>query len=213
MMCANFFRWIDYVLFGAIFTLFRANKVVQKKIDDCSTEKLSEGDHIEHSRDVLKAVALTTSIRLERIENKAIGTFLSAIAAMMCTFLAMTIAITVFGATSGLPSPGGTLSGNSSTLRFVAAALVLLAMLYLFGSGLLAMGAYKIGAVFRPELSDSAPVVEEQLEKRIILNCIEQNQRAATLRSNRLSASFACLRNGLLAVLLLGILVVLGGVL
>ena len=45
-------------------------------------------------------------------------------------------------------------------------------------------------------------------EKRIILYSIEQNQRAATLRSNRLSASFACLRNGLVIVLVLGVLIV-----
>jgi hypothetical protein len=47
----------------------------------------------------------------------------------------------------------------------------------------------------------------------MILYSIEQNQRAATLRANKLSASFACLRNGLIAVLVLGMVVVSAAIL
>lgn len=140
--------------------------------------------------------------RLERIENKAMG-----------TLLGVAVAIAVFGATSGLLGEDGVLAGKRYALKIVAAALLIVAMLYLFVSGLLAMGAYKVGQVFRPELADRAPVAEMHHEGRVCLYSIDQNQRAATMRSNRLSASFTCLRNGLVVVLMLGVLISLASVL
>jgi len=145
---------------------------------------------------------LTTSIqRLERIENKAMG-----------TLFGVAVAIAVFGATSGLLGSDGMLDGKCYAIQIGAATLLIVAMLYLFGSGFLALGAYRIGQVFRPELVDRTPVAEETHEKIVLVYSIEQNQRTATMRSNRLSAAFTCLRNGLMVVLMLGVLIVMAGV-
>ncbi len=201
-MWTEFMVWIDSALFGSMFTLHRANKVVQAKIDECRVEQFKDDDRLKCSRDDLEAMLTISIQRLERIENKAMG-----------TLLGVAVAITVFGATSGLLGSDGMLAGKCYALQIVAAALLVVAMLYLFGSGLLALGAYRVGQVFRPTLADRRPVAEDTQEKMVIMYSIEQNQRAATMRSNRLSASFACLRNGLVVVLVLGVLIVVVGVL
>jgi hypothetical protein len=177
--------------------LHQANKVVKAKIDECHIEQFENDDRLKHSKEELDAMLTLSVQRLERVENKAMG-----------TLLGVAVAIALFGATSGLLRADGMLAGYSSILQNIAAAGLLFAMLYLFGSGLLALGAYKIGQIYRPTLSDRAPVAESTTEAMVTLYAIEQNQRAATLRSNRLSASFACLRNGLVAVLVLGVLIV-----
>jgi hypothetical protein len=146
---------------------------------------------------------LTLSVqRLERIENKAMG-----------TLLGVAVAIAVFGATSGLLGPTGLLAGYSAALRNIAAVALAITMLYLLCSGLLALGAYQIGRIYRPTLLDLGPIADANTEAMMILYSIEQNQRAATLRANKLSASFACLRNGLIAVLVLGMVVVSAAIL
>lgn len=193
---------IDVLLFGSICTLHRANRIVQAKIDDCRVEDFQDDDRLQCSKSDLKAMLTISIQRLERIENKAMG-----------TLLGIAVAITIFGATSGILSSDGMLASKCYALRCVAAALLLFALIYLFGSGLFALGAYRIGQVFRPTLIDTTPVTEEAQEKMVIIYSIEQNQRAGTMRSNRLSASFACLTNGLMVVLILGILIVVAGVL
>jgi len=200
MMWTELLRRIDSVLFGSFFTLCAANKAVKNRIDECCVTKFSNDKRLEHSKEDLDAMLTLSVGRLERIENKAMG-----------TLLGVAVAIAVFGATSGLLGSDGPLADSCTGLRIIAATLLLLAMLYLFGSGFLSLRAYKIGEMFRPTLSDRTPITEEQQQKSVMLYCIEQNQRTATLRSNRLSASFACLRNGLLMVLLLGILIVVTG--
>lgn len=196
-MYPQFIRSVDSALFGSTLTLWKANKAVQKKIDECSLGQFEDDERLKHSKQELDAMLTLSIQRLERIENKAMG-----------TLLGVAVAIAVFGTTSGLFGKDGLLEAYTSFVRNVAAVGLLFAMLYLFSSGLLALGAYKIGQIYRPTLLDRAPVTDLTTEKRIILYSIEQNQRAATLRSNRLSASFACLRNGLVIVLVLGVLIV-----
>lgn len=196
-MWSKFIRRVDSALLGSAFTLQQANKVVQKKIDECDIEQFKNDERLKHSKQDLDTVLTLSIQRLERVENKAMG-----------TLLGVAVAIAVFGATSGLLGENGLLAGHSSIIRNVTAAGLLVAMMYLFGSGLLALGAYKIGQIYRPTLTDRAPVADSTTEAMVIIYSIEQNQRAATLRSNKLSASFACLRNGLIAVLALGVLIV-----
>jgi hypothetical protein len=201
-MWASFKERIDSALLGALWTLCRANKVLQQKIDNCCVDQFKADPRLKCSGDDLKTM-LTISIQgLERIENKAMG-----------TLLGVAVAIAVFGATSGLLGSDGMLAGRCYAAQIVAAALLVVAMVYLFASGLLALGAYRIGQVFRPELVDHASVTDETHEKVVLLYSIEQNQRAATMRSNRLSASFTCLRNGLVVVFVLGVLIAVAGVL
>ncbi|MCA9453520.1 MAG: hypothetical protein H6750_13290 [Nitrospiraceae bacterium] len=196
-MCSEILRRIDSALFGSCLTLQKANKLVQKKIEECEIDQFENDERLNLSKQDLD-VMLTLSIqRLERVENKAMG-----------TLLGIAVAIAVFGATSGLLGDDGLFVGHGLIFKDVAAVGLVLAMLYLFGSGILSLGSYKIGQIYYPMLSDRAPVVSPSMEAKVIVYSIEQNQRVAMLRSNSLSASFACLRNGLLVVLMLGMFMV-----
>nr|VFJ49971.1 MAG: hypothetical protein BECKDK2373B_GA0170837_102646 [Candidatus Kentron sp. DK] len=190
---------LDSALFGSVIALHRANRIVQKKIDECKESEFEDDDRLRHTIEDLHATLNLSIQRIERIENKA-----------MNTLLGVAVAITVFGATSGLLGANGIIADSSSPFRIIAAALLAIAVLYLFGSGLLALQTYEIGQIYRPTLTQRAPVVEEKHEKTATLYAIEQNQRVGTLRSNRLSASFSCLRNGLITVVLLVIVVGVG---
>lgn len=201
-MWASFKVRIDSVLLGSVWTLFRANKVCQQKTDNCYVDQFKDDPRLKCSGVDLKTMLTISIQRLERIENKAMG-----------TLLGVTVAIVVFGATSGLLGSEGMLADRCYAAQIVAAALLIVAMIYLFASGFLALGAYRIGQVFRPELDDHASVTDETHEKVVLLYSIEQNQLAATMRSNRLSASFTCLRNGLVVVFMLGVLIVMAGIL
>ena len=194
-MYREIIRRLDSALFGSVFTLYKANRLIQQKIDKCSTDQFGSDIRLKHSKQDLHAMLSLSIERLQRVENKAMG-----------TLLGIAVAIAVFGTTSGLLGADGLFADQSPLIKSTAAFCLMLAMLYLFGSGLLALGAYKIGSIYDPTLSDRAPVVESSMEAKVIIYSIEQNQRAAMLRSNRLSASFACLRNGLLVVIALGML-------
>nr|VFK21581.1 MAG: hypothetical protein BECKLPF1236B_GA0070989_12653 [Candidatus Kentron sp. LPFa] len=190
---------LDSALFGSVIALHRANRIVQNKIDGCEESQFEDDERLGHSIENLHATLNLSIQRIERIENKA-----------MNTLLGVAVAITVFGATSGLLGANGILADSSLLFRIIATGLLTIAILYLFGSGLLALQTYEIGQIYRPTLTERAPVVEEKREKTATLYAIEQNQRVGTLRSNRLSASFACLRNGLIVVVLLVIVVGVG---
>lgn len=200
-MLANFKACIDSVLLGSACTLRRANKLLQEKIDRCCVDQFKYDPRLECLLDNLEA-RLTISIqRLERIENKAMGTLLGVV-----------VAIAVFGAASRLMGSDGMFASRSYAFQILTAALLIVAMLYLFASGFLALGAYRVGQVFRPELIDRTPPADKIHQKIVLVYSIEQNQRVATMRSNRLSASFTCLMNGLVVVLMLGVLIVVAGV-
>ncbi len=200
-MFARLKELIDSAFLGSVCTLFRANKVLQGKIKECREDHFKDDARLGCSRDDLDAMLTISIQRLERIENKAMG-----------TLLGVAVAIAVFGATSGLLGSDGVFAGKCYAIQIGAAAFLIVAMLYLFGSGLLALGAYRVGQVFRPELIDRTPVAEETHEKIVLVYAIEQNQRVATMRSNQLSAAFTCLRNGLVVVIMLAVLIVVAGV-
>ena len=193
-MLGKVWGFLDAALFGSILALHRANEEVKCKLANDSVDHYLNDRRLQHSQHVLNA-ALDASIeRLQRIENKA-----------MSTLLGIGVAIAVLGASSDLLGSGGALADRIALLRFIAAGLTLLAMIFLLGSGLLALSAYRIGEVYRPTLGERVPVVKAPLEAAKTLYSIEQNDRAATLRSNRLVASFAFLRNGLTIVVVVGL--------
>jgi len=193
----RFLRGIDSILFGSFFTLYRANGLIQQKMDACDIEQFEEDDRLKHSKQELNDMLFLSIDRLQRVENKAMG-----------TLFGIAVAITIFGTTSGMFGTDGLLAEQSQAIKIIAALGIVLAMVYLFGSGFFALGAYKIGSIYSPTLFDKAPVVESNMEAKVIIYSIEQNQRATMLRSNKLSASFSCLRNGLLLVITLGILAI-----
>lgn len=153
-MWASFKERIDSAVLGSLWTLYRGNKVLQQKMDNCCVDQFKDDSRIKCSGDDLKTM-LTISIQsLERIENKAMG-----------TLLGVAVAIAVFGATSGLLGSDGPFAGKCYAAQIVAATLLIVAMAYLFASGLLALGAYRIGQVFRPELVDHASVTDQTHEQ------------------------------------------------
>jgi len=192
-MFAKFRKYVDSVLCGSLFELIRANNIVQAKIKECAVEQFSSDERLRHSRERLDGALALSVERVSRIEAKAMG-----------TLLGVGVAVAVLGVGSGIVGPTGVLGSHAMAVRAVAGVLLLAAMLYLFGSGLLALQAYKIGEVYRPALSDYEPLVSSKDQAMVMLYCIEQNERVGTMRSNRLSASFSWLRNGLVVVLLLG---------
>lgn len=197
-MCTDFIRKVDSAISGSIFTLWKANKKVEKKISECKPEQFGEDERLGLSLGDLKSELRMSVERLEKIEKKATS-----------TLLGVTVALVVFSATFSLFSANGPLAGHPDVIRRVVAIVLLFAMWYLLRSGLLALRAYEVGQVFRPNMYDRVPLSKEKWEKMVTIFSIDQNQRIGTLRSNLMSASFACLRNGLLAVLLLGVLTVL----
>lgn len=196
-MCLGLLRYLDSVLFGSVITLYWANRRLQKKVAECDVDQFDADERLGHSTEDLDGELSLSIERLERIENKAMG-----------TLLGVAVAIVVFGSTSRFLGENGVLGAHSETVAIVGGAGLIVSMLYLIVSGLLALGAYRIGEVHRPTLSDRYPLADVTTEAKTVVYSIEQNQRYATLRSNRLSASFACLRNGLVVVLMLGILMV-----
>jgi hypothetical protein len=179
-MFAELRKCVDSVLFGSLFEMIRANRIVQAKIKECTVEQFTSDECLRHSENRL-ADALAISVeRVRRIEAKAMG-----------TLLGVGVAVAVLGAGSGIVAPTGVLGSHALAVRAMAAVLLVAAMVYLFGSGLLALQAYKVGEVYRPALSDCEPLVSSKDQAMVVLYCIEQNDRVGTTRSNRLSASFS----------------------
>lgn len=197
-MCTEFMKCVDSALFGSVFDLRRANKAVRAKTEECKVEHFKDDDRLKHPENHLNEYLTASIEHLVRIETKAMG-----------TLLGVAVAVAVLGAAPGVLGAEGVFAGNALCLRIVAAVLLGGGMLFLFTSGFLALKAYWVGQVYRPTLFDRPPLAESVHEKMVILYCIEQNWRAATLRSNLLSACFTCLRNGLASVLMLGILIVI----
>lgn len=195
-------KCVDMVLFGAMFTLRRANKILQQKIDSCEEVQFKDDRRLDCEKGDIKEEFVASINRLEKIENKA-----------MHTLLGLAVAIALFGATSGILGSDGMVAGKGCAIRIASASLLILAMFYFLASGILALRAYQIGKVYRPQLSDRTPIVTEKQEKISLLYCIEQNHQSATMRSNRLSAAFSCLRNGIVIIFVLGVLIVVAGVL
>ncbi len=191
-------RLLDSMLFGSVFTLIRANRVVRREIAASRSESFDDDERLGHGRELLDQALVQSVQRLERIENKAMG-----------TLLGVATAVAVFTASYGLLSPTGAFSGKPLALKVAIVATLAIAMSYLVLSGLLALNAYRVGEVHRPLLYDRAPMVKPRREAQVVIMCIEQNQRLATIRSNRLSAAFDCLRNGLVLMLLGGLSVLI----
>lgn len=196
-MHSKLLNWIDAALFGSVLALRRANRRIQSELQNCTVEGFKEDPRLKHSEERLDGFLADSVARMQRVEQKAMG-----------TLLGVSVAVVVLGAASWVLGPGGMLGSSSATARIVAAVALVAAMAFLFGSGFLALQAYRIGELYRPTLEDCEPLVDANHRAQVQLYCIEQNGRVATLRANRLSASFNCLRSGLAVVVLIGILIV-----
>lgn len=192
-MLAEFRKCVDSVLFGSLFELIRANNIVQARINECTVEQFASDERLRHPRETLDGALALSIERVNRIEAKAMG-----------TLLGVGVAVAVLGVGFGIAGPTGVLGSYAMAVRAMAAVLLFAAMVYLLGSGLLSLQAYKVGEIYRPALSDYEPLISSKDQTMVMLYCIEQNERVGTMRSNRLSASLTWLRNGLVVVLLFG---------
>ncbi len=189
---------LDAVLLGSVVTLVRANKKVHNKIRSGAPELYDDDDRLKHSLGDLHGALAVSVDRLQRIEDKATN-----------TMIGVGVALTITGSTSAILGSGGPMAGSSTEARVVAAVSLTAAMLFLLASGYLALRGYAIGKLYRPTLRDAVPLVSERQAKKVLLDSIDQNERVGTMRANLLSASFTCLRNGLVLVAVLGVLLVL----
>jgi hypothetical protein len=196
-MIACLGRCLDNWLLGSLCELRRANRIVAGKIKKCHQDDFLEDKRLCHSEQRLVSACETSIELVKRIESKAMG-----------TLVGVAVAVSVLGASSGIVGPKGMLADYPAVCRIAVGAILAIAMAYFFGSGFLALQAYRIGEVYRPTLEDEAPLVTPGEMAQVLLYCIEQNHRVATLRSNRLSASFNLLRNGVATILLLGIVII-----
>ncbi len=175
---------IDTMLFGDVFKMQHANKLLNIKIKECRDEHFKNDKRLNHSEDRLSC-ALNYSVALvQKIEGKATN-----------TLIGIVIAVSLISTTMGMVGDGGAFSKLTTTNYNIVGLLFVVAMAYLISSGYLALQAYSIGVIYGPTLYDYAPLVEPSKQHAVMLFCIEQNQRIAIIRSNRLSACFNCLRN------------------
>ncbi len=189
---------IDTILFGDVFKMYKANKLLNRKIKECSVEQFKNDERLKHSEERLSS-ALNKSVELvQKIEGKATN-----------TLIGIVIAVSLISTTLGMIGDGGAFSELTTTNHNIVRVLFVVAMVYLISSGYLALQAYRIGEVYGLTLYDYAPLVEPSKQYTVTLYCIEQNQRISIIRSNRLSTCFNLLRNGILTLFILGITIIL----
>lgn len=129
------------------------------------------------------------------------------------TLVGVAFAVSLLGSSSGFLASGGTMDDYGFLSRVLTAAFLLVAMFYLLLSGIFAIMAIDIGKIYRPELGRIAPIVSTDEEAKWILYSIDQNYNLSLLRNNNLVCSFQCLRNGLIAILVIGCVLILSYIL
>lgn len=179
-------NFIDSLIFGSLFQLRKANRIIKKKMEQAKYTDYKNHSGLAHTTDILNTELDRTIKRLERIEDKATN-----------AIIGIAIAIPIFSGFIGLLEPNSILASSSSYLRTLAILFAGFTMGQLVLSGYLAIKAYKIGQVFLLTLEDHEPIADKNKHLLVLLYCIHQNRNMAIIRSNRLSTSFNCLRNGL----------------
>jgi hypothetical protein len=190
---------LDRALLGSVVTLLRANSKVRHKIKGSSPKRYEGNERLSLATEKLEDALAVSVDRLQRIEAKATS-----------TVVGVGIAVTILGSATAILSSDGPLASSGTGVRVAVAVLLIVGMLFLLLSGYLALRAYAIARVYRPELQDIVPLTSEKEARKILLYCLDQNDRVGTLKANLLSASFDCLRNGLVLVAVLAVLLVLG---
>ncbi len=180
---------LDDWLLGSLVQLIRANAILRNRMRKDDKEAYISDPRLRHGPDVLKETLELSIDRLQRVEDKARGTLIGVV-----------VAVTIMSSATGVFGNNGPLHSHGCGVRALTATLLLSSIVFLLISGYLALRAYQIGRVYRPSLDDIAPIVTTAQQGCAFLFCIEQNYRVGTMRANKLSASFACLRNGLLLV-------------
>lgn len=194
----GFCRVLDSSLFGSLIQLMIANHRLRQVHEDIRTDQYKSDSRLALGTDVLSSELDNTVSRLQRIEDKATH-----------MIIGMAIAVALFGALVGFLSSDSVLQTFPMDLRRICIVILLYSLLQLILSGGFALSAFKIGVLSLPFLSDNHPISSQNHHASILLYCIERNRITANIRSNRLSASYTGLRNGLAAVFVLFVILLI----
>lgn len=192
---------VDSVVLGDLITCVKANRRLSDKLRECRLDQFEEDVRLQLPPEELRAFHSISLERIQRIESKAMG-----------TLVGVGVAMPVLGATSGIIGGNGVLGQAAPVFRISAAVLLLLGVLYFLTSGWLALCCYRVREVYRPDMPDTVPNAGPRHLAKVLLFSTEQNNRIAIMRANWLETAFSQLRNGLVAVGLLTVLVVVSSV-
>lgn len=189
---ALFFSIINQVV-GTIPILCHANRIISKRISDKKNEDFSPDDlRLKLPLKHLKEYYNSEIDRLVRIEDKA-----------KSTILGITISITIIATPSVLlPTRINDLANESANIKGLLIIALILAVAFLLLSGYLAFLAFNVGEISKPLLEDHASLKPKDQIRKTFIKYIELNALRIIQRANFLSASFDCLRNGLVLFLL-----------
>lgn len=192
--------FLDWLVIGSVISLIKANRSVRRKAATDDTLNYMN-DRRLRSAEVLREKEYLWSLeRIHNIEEKASK-----------SAIGIGLALVVFGAATPLLARNGPVVNEG--LRVAVAVIALSGISHLLASGFLALLAYKVARVFRPSLEAMIPIVSPQYAGAEMLLCMEQNYRAATIKTNFLSASFGLLYRAILMIAILACLVIVGSAL
>lgn len=187
-------RKIDGILTGYVLSLLRANRIVQRKWREFSLEKIPKDDpRLTIHNDVLFNFLEVDLERIRRIEEKA-----------RSSLLGISVATAILSAATALLARSDIYGRGIGPLEYAAGMVVAIAFSFAIASVLLALRAYSISPISRPQMDDYL----ESIGKRALLLCIEKNRLTATTKSNYLTGCLNCMRNGIFTMAVAGVLCV-----
>lgn len=174
-------------LLGSLPNLIRANRTLSKKIENVFNSSITDDDPrmklpLEH----IEKYMSREKTRLSQIEGKA-----------KSMVLGVGIAISLASSGIFLP-PTQNLSASSPLVTNMSSIILATAIIFLLVSGYLALRAYKIGPIAMPSLTDHPTLMDTDDMRHKFLLSIESNEMRIIQKTNLVSASMDCLRNGLL---------------
>jgi len=188
----KYIYWVFDQLLGTIPNLIRANKIIEKKVHKIQEEGILSSDpRLKLTEDELVKVFETDLKRLERIEEKARNTVIG---------VALSVSLTSPGLILFVQTD--ILASETFAFRAAIAVIFVLAILFLSVSGYLSLSCYKVSQIMRPRLEDSKTLSTPRNACKVLLLCSDCNVLRILQKSNLLSASMDCLRNGLLLLLI-----------
>jgi hypothetical protein len=192
------FATLDQVLLGSLFTLRAANRKLHAAIASHTPDDYGTDIRLQHETSTLRTELAAAVQRIQRVEDKATK-----------TVIGVGLAVTILGSATAILGGDGLLANHGAAVRALAASLLITGMLFLVRSSYLALRVYAVTPIYSPDLHDLAPIATEAEVRRTLIYCIDQNNRVGTVKTNLLSSSFDCLRNGLTIVAVIAVFLVL----
>ena len=113
----------------------------------------------------------------------------------------MTLAFSVMFAGAALISSSSAVSEFSvDWLMWVLLASLLFGVLFLLIGGALALSALRIANIYTWTLDDEVKDTTDETRAVTVLWYVELNQEATRLKTNKIDASYTCIRNGVIAL-------------